>query len=162
MIFKKTVLVFISIGMLTACNNASDKKETDATETNKSKPLTKEKPKGLQEGCYVYNTNRSTISLQVTKLKDSVSGTLLYALAEKDKNTGRFVGTVTNNLLVANYTFESEGVESIRQVAFKIKHDTLIEGYGETIKQGDKQVFKNLSALQFNSKFPLVQKDCID
>ena len=154
------IIVFILLIGIVSCKEASKKvKKTDNEETT---TLKKEKPKGLQKGCYVYNTNRSTISLQVTKLEDSVSGILLYALAEKDKNTGRFTGTLNNNILLANYTFESEGKKSMRQIAFKVKNDTLIEGYGETTIQGNTRVFEDTSALEFTSSFPLVKRDCIE
>ena len=143
-----------------SCN--SNKKEHTSTKEKEDVEQQKKKPKGLEKGCYVYNDNRSTISLQVLKKEDSITGTLLFALAEKDKNTGRFKGLIKSNVLLAKYTFESEGVESVREVAFRIKNDTLLQGYGPTEMKGEKQVFTTPSSLTFNTEFPLVKKPCVD
>ena len=50
----------------------------------------------------------------------------------------------------------------MRQIAFKVKNDTLIEGYGKTTIQGNTRVFEDTSALEFTSTFPLVKRDCIE
>jgi len=152
-----SAIVFL---IIISCN--SNKKENTSTKKKEGVEQQKKKPKGLEKGCYVYNDNKSTISLQVLKREDSITGTLLFALAEKDKNTGRFKGQVKNNVLLANYTFESEGVESVRQVAFKVKSDTLLQGYGPMEMKDSIQVFKNPKSLTFDDKFPLVKKACVD
>jgi len=154
--------LFLSIIFLLVIGCNSKKKEESSTKEKEATQLEKKKPKGLQKGCYVYNDNRSTISLQVMKKGDSITGTLLFALAEKDKNTGRFKGLIKDDVLLADYTFESEGVESVREVAFKIKNDTLLQGYGPVEIKNNKQVFTNPSVLQFDATFPLVKKACVD
>jgi len=154
--------VFLSIAFLLVIGCNSKKQDASSVKEKEPTQLKKKTSKGIQKGCYVYNDNRSTISLQVLKKGDSITGTLLFALAEKDKNTGRFKGQVKNNVLLADYTFESEGVESVRQVAFKIKSDTLLQGYGPMELKDSIQVFKNPSSLTFNAEFPLVKKACVD
>ena len=156
------IALFFTITFLIAVSCNTKKKDTPSTKDKESTQLEKKKPKGLQKGCYVYNDNRSTISLQVLKKGDSIIGTLLFALAKKDKNTGRFIGRIKDSVLMADYTFESEGVESVREVAFRIKNDTLLQGYGPTEMKGEKQVFTRPSSLTFNTEFPLVKKPCVD
>jgi hypothetical protein len=59
--------------------------------------------------CYMYNDSSNIISLRASFLKDSVSGALNYDIYEKDKNTGTILGVMQGDLLVADYTFTSEG-----------------------------------------------------
>jgi len=84
---------------------------------------------------------------------------LHYALAEKDSNKGTITGQVINNILIAEYTFYSEGMKSVRQVAFQIVSDKLVEGYGEMTEDGTH--FKNASQLSFDSKMPLDKVACM-
>ena len=79
-------------------------------------------------------------------------------MSEKDKNSGNFTGELQEGILIANYTFKSEGKESIRQVAFKVNGDKLIEGYGELNNDGT--AFKDLNNISFTSKMPLTKTDC--
>ncbi len=156
------ISIFLSILFLSVTSCNTKKKEESSTKKKEVTQLEKKKPKGLQKGCYVYNDNRSTISLQVMKKGDSITGTLLFALAEKDKNTGTFSGHIKDSILLADYTYESEGVKSVREVAFRIKNDTLLQGYGPTEMKDSIQGFKNPSSLTFDDKFPLVKKPCVD
>ena len=90
----------------------------------------------------------------------NVSGNLAYNFYEKDKNTGSILGTIKGDTLLADYTFQSEGQESIRQVTFLRKNKTLIEGYGESKQDGNKSVFSNAKAIAFNSSTLLKEVSC--
>lgn len=109
--------------------------------------------------CYAYDANGSKIDLQLQYSSgDEITGTLIYGLAEKDSNKGTIKGKVENNILIADYTFYSEGTASTRQVAFKLEGDKLVEGYGELTQDGTH--FKDTSKLNFDSKMPLTKIDC--
>jgi hypothetical protein len=117
-------------------------------------------PEAPKTECYSYNENGSIILLQLSHNKDNINGTLTYGLKEKDSNTGHFVGKIENNILIADYTFQSEGTESVRQVAFQFKDDKLIEGYGEMTEDGTH--FKDIAKLKFDSKMPLSKTVCTE
>jgi hypothetical protein len=106
---------------------------------------------------FVYQNN-TRIEIKLQLIKKKASGTIEYALAEKDKNTGTFEGTFENNILIADYTFQSEGKESVRQVAFQLQDDQLVEGYGEVTADGTK--FLDVSKIKFNSTMPLTKTNC--
>lgn len=145
---KSGILFSILVTMLLV----SCKKETPPTiqATEKiAKPKTE---------CYLYDANGSVISLQLNYNENNVSGSLTYGLKEKDSNTGTFTGRLENNILIADYTFQSEGTQSTRQVAFQLKDDKLIEGYGDMNPDGTH--FKNLSKLKFTSTMPLSKVKC--
>ena len=101
--------------------------------------------------CYRYATETDTIILKVIHVGNSITGTLVYSLKEKDKNKGTIQGNMRGDLLVADYTFMSEGIQSTRQVAFKKEGNSFVEGYGD---------FKNLDSLNFNTSMKLVEVEC--
>lgn len=148
---KKQILCSIAFAFfLTGCKKEVTETPTTVTETPKA-----EAPK---TECYSYDANGSKIEAQLHYTADSITGTLNYALAEKDKNTGTIKGKLENDILIAEYTFQSEGSESVRQVAFQVKDGKLIEGYGDLNQDGTR--FKDVSQLKFDSKMPLVKGEC--
>jgi hypothetical protein len=116
-------------------------------------------PAGNQ--CYSYSANNDMVELSYNvNSHQEVNGTLSYALSEKDKNEGILVGNMKGDTLIAEYTFTSEGVSSVREVAFLQKDGTLVEGYGETVEANDKITFKDKSKLKFDQKNVLTKVDC--
>jgi hypothetical protein len=110
--------------------------------------------------CYTYAENRDTIQLKIATLNNSVTGNLTYNLFEKDINRGTLVGSIQGDTLFADYTFVSEGVESIREVAFFKVGEDFVEGFGEIEEQNGKQVFINPSELRLNNQFILKSVNC--
>ncbi|MBO0947092.1 hypothetical protein [Fibrella forsythiae] len=113
------------------------------------------------KACYAYTSAADTIQLTLLRNDTTVTGTLLYRLAEKDRNSGTFAGRMRGDTLVADYTFQSEGVESQREVAFLVSGDKLIEGFGPIEEKNGKAVrFSSLKSLTFSQTFPLLKVDC--
>ena len=110
--------------------------------------------------CYMYNDSSNIISLRASFLKDSVSGALNYDIYQKDKNSGTIAGIMKDDILVAEYTFISEGKTSVRQVAFKKSGSTLVGGVGEMEEKDGKVVFKDISKLDFSQPVVLAEVDC--
>jgi hypothetical protein len=97
--------------------------------------------------------------MEVTKIEgDAVSANLRYAYAEKDKNDGTFYGNLHGDKLFGTYTFMSEGKKSVRDVAFKIEKDQIVEGFGDLVEGGT--TFKNTSNLTYSSTTPWKKVDC--
>lgn len=148
---KKKIILFLgSATLFVACDKLS--KEEDVKKTDQS-VLTIENSK--VDGLYLYEKNGDTVSLQLTVVENKASGNLIYSFKEKDKNTGTFVGEFKEDLLLVDYTFLSEGVSSVRQVAFKIGKSTATEGYADMEEINGKLVFKDVKKLQFNEKMIL-------
>ncbi len=112
--------------------------------------------------CYAYYKNRDTVELSVVTSGKQISGTLKYQLFEKDRNNGTITGEIKGDTLLANYTFNSEGRESQRQVAFLRTGDQLVEGYAEVEEKGGKTVFKDTKNLKFESGIVLDAVACKD
>lgn len=137
--------------MLSACNQKTENKDTDTstvTNTNQTD----------FSGLYSYQQNGDTITLQLTVDGTRTNGNLLYALNEKDRNSGSFVGEIKDGILLANYTFSSEGVLSERQIAFKLNDNSVVGGYGDVQEINGKMVFKDPANLEYGTGLVLTKK----
>jgi hypothetical protein len=123
---KKVILlsvVFISV--FVSCKKGKEIEEVAVP----SEEIVVEEP--VSEECYSAIIKKDTISMSLNiKGKEIASGKLVYNFFEKDKNEGTLVGEIKGDTLFAEYVFVSEGVSSIRQVAFLKKGNSYIEGFG--------------------------------
>lgn len=160
----KTCLIASVIMYCTACNDntntqqqttepAKDTPAHDAATTNTPIPL---------DGCYRLAANADTVMMRLNMKDSLVSGDLSYRLVGKDRNDGSIKGVLRDNLIIANYTFRSEGMMSVRQVAFKLSGTSLVEGYGDIDTKGDTVKFKDVNNLTFQDNRPLTKYPCID
>jgi hypothetical protein len=116
-------------------------------------------PQTVQE-CYRKQSGSDTVLLQLSISGEKVTGTLYINYSGKDKNSGTLQGRFRNDTLISDYTFQSEGKASVREVAFIRKGDSLVEGFGEIEERNGKMVFKNASQLRFPQKMSLVKAVC--
>jgi len=149
----KVVNIIIFLGLLISCNSEKEDTEKQALHQSDAKM-----PSPIN--CYRYANEADTITLKVIHIGKSITGTLVYNLKEKDNNKGTIQGVMRDNVLVADYTFMSEGIQSTRQVAFKLEGNTFIEGYGDSFNQNEKIKFKNLDSITFSSSIKLGEIAC--
>ena len=152
---KKIIVLFAVALTLLNCKNKEQKTENSTFDLQK---VAEETTTPLDLGCYVFDDGKNNITLEITQNTKEIKGELIYAFNEKDKNSGNFIGELDKGVLIANYTFQSEGSESMRQVAFKVDGNKLIEGYGELNNDGT--AFKNIKNIKFTSKMPLTKTNC--
>ena len=81
---------------------------------------------------------------------ESFTGTLDIKNFEKDSSTGTLKGTYKNEILLADYTFQSEGTESVGWIAFKKVADGFIRGFGN-VDPETKTQFIDPNLLTFDS-----------
>lgn len=149
----KIITILLLAVALGSCN--FEKKETEQAKTDAPGPK-----KVTSINCYRYASQTDTILLKTIPIGNAVTGTLVYKLKEKDKNEGTIQGTMKGNMLLADYSFMSEGMQSTRQVAFKLEGNAFVEGYGDISIENDKVSFKNPDSLTFNTTMKLVEIDC--
>ena len=112
------------------------------------------------EGCYEMTLKKDSAFMQL-QLQDSiVSGTLNFNFFEKDRNTGTFKGVLRGDKILADYTFQSEGVTSVREIVFLLKDGTLLPGFGNLKEEGGKLVFANREELQYQKANPFIKINC--
>lgn len=115
----------------------------------------------VSEECYLGILKKDTVSMSLSiKGNQLSSGKLNYKFFEKDKNEGSLIGEMKGDTLFADYTFMSEGVSSVRQVAFLKKGNTYLEGYGDIEENSGKTIFKNTKQIKFDGKIVLSKVDC--
>jgi hypothetical protein len=163
----KVLLAALLAFCILACNNesANDVSAKDsmvgttlhsnATDTI----ITNAKPLQLS-GCYEMVFKKDSAHL-VLEVKDTtVTGTLVFNFAQKDKNRGTIKGVLRNNMIYADYTFHSEGMTSVREVVFKIEDDNLVQAFGDITEKGGKLIFTDKEHLQFQTANPFIKTDC--
>ena len=145
----KYLFILGIIGFASSCNNQQQQSPAEKTTSETG---------GLN--CYRYIKNKDTVILKTRSANGLVTGTLIYNFYEKDKNTGMIEGKMDGDILFADYIFNSEGVKSVRPVAFKKTGNQFIEGYGETEERNGKITFKNKDSLNFEHSITLTPFDC--
>ena len=147
-------IIAIATAFMASCqSNTKNNNQTDSTvaKTDSVAPTTE---------CFLYAKNRDTASLKLNINGNVISGDLSYNLFEKDKNTGKIEGVVKGDTLIANYTFKSEGMESVREVVWLKQADKLIEGFGEVEEANGKVKFKNINNLKFGDAIQFSKTNC--
>ncbi len=83
-------------------------------------------------GTYIGHLANDVYTLTIlSEQGESFTGTLDIKNFEKDSSTGTLKGTYKNGILLADYTFQSEGTESVGWVVFKKVADGFIRGFGD-------------------------------
>ncbi|MEZ0181581.1 hypothetical protein AB9T89_05010 [Flavobacterium oncorhynchi] len=155
---KLLILTTLILTVLVSCKKITDTEPVQIT-PSAPKEAQIEEPAGDQ--CYALRTNGNVIELSFNvNSHQEVNGKLNYNIAGKDKNEGTLIGNMKGDTLIADYTFTSEGVSSVREVAFLQKDGALIEGFGDVVQANDKVTFKDKTKLKFDQKNTLTKVDC--
>ena len=105
-------------------------------------------------GCFVVNFNKDVYTLNIlSQLGEAVKGILVFKNFEKDSSSGTFEGRYQDGILLGDYSFRSEGTDSVVQVIFKRSGNDFIRGYGVMNKTGDH--FADLSNIIYDQLAPL-------
>ena len=119
-------------------------------------------PKEDVNRCYILENEKDSVYLSYKQNGKNISGKLIYKLSEKDKNNGDISGTIDNDIIIADYIFNSEGIQSIRQVTFKIIDNVATEGYGKMEMLNDTLKFVSINDLDYNNSMQLFSVPCSD
>lgn len=104
------------------------------------------------KGCYVAALAQDKYTLAITSENSGViEGTLAFDNFEKDSSRGTFTGTYAGGILLGDYAFSSEGMDSVRQVIFKKVDGGFVEGFGDVKTEGNREVLVNPSSIVYNS-----------
>lgn len=161
---KKTLVLLTGIALLaSACNNTNnDSKGVDSTSvTSVDTTLTPSVPAQVKvTQCYIYTKNRDTVKLKLNTENEELTGDLSYNLFEKDSNKGTIAGEIKGDTIIAEYTFNSEGMQSTREIVFLKRDGKLYEGFGDVDEKSGRTVFKNRAKLKFEDAIVLSLTEC--
>lgn len=112
-------------------------------------------------GCYILQQDKNvyTLALQAQN-GPSVAGTMHYDNFQFDDSSGVFVGNYENSILLGNYSFSSEGMNSVRQLIWKRSGNDFVEGSGDYTTVANKQIFVNPNSVTWNKDRTFVQSPC--
>ncbi len=113
-----------------------------------------------EEECYSYVTPRDTVYLHISRKNRNITGDLTYRLYEKDRNVGSLDGRIKGDTLLAEYTFNSEGRSSVREVVFLKKGETYVEGFGPVNEKEGKTIFQDHKNINFINGITLTKTNC--
>ncbi|MCO4293907.1 hypothetical protein NF867_13665 [Solitalea sp. MAHUQ-68] len=152
---RNTALWIMAVVFILACNTKTNKTtvQTDSISVSDS-------PKS-NEYCYSYIKDKDSVLLRFKMSDDSlILGTLNYNFHEKDSNKGNVQGMLKGDTLLLDYIFQSEGVESVREVAFLKKGEDFVEGYGDLVEKDGRMMFKEHKKLNFGGQTILRPIEC--
>jgi len=159
----KNVLLLMSVlFLLISCNNTTKSDKTTAVTETADTAAEDVHIMIPQSGCYASYASKDTFLLKTEVFPNVVTGILKYRFYEKDKSQGTIEGKLQGNKLIADYTFASEGMTSVRQVAFLLHDQQAIEGYGEMVEDNNKMIFKDTSAIDFSQGIKFTSIDCAE
>lgn len=153
-------LSFLAVTTLFIACNTSDYKDDMAVPAKHEAPDNHEQKMAEPQtktltGCYSYTRNRDTIWMNIVQDGNKIAGSLVYNIFEKDRNNGKITGDIMGDTILVNYTFNSEGMSSVRQLIFLHTANTLQEGYGEMEDKNNRMQFKQPAMIGF--KGPVLQ-----
>lgn len=112
-------------------------------------------------GCYVATLAKDVYTMKITSQDGiQVTGTLAYKNFEKDSSSGSLVGVYDGTMLLGDYSFNSEGMDSISEVAFKKTPEGFVRGFGTTKTVGNKETLVSTTNLSYDNSPVFVKTAC--
>ncbi len=145
---SKAMVCFFTVAWLASC-------QPEKSRTGQTPP---ENAAASPYQCYTWGVGESTAKARIRIDSGKVNGTLDFDYAEKDDSKGNLAGTLNNDIILADYTFTSEGQKSVMEVVFRVEGNKLIQGFAEMEERDGKVVFKDPVKLSFGNEF--VRTDC--
>lgn len=155
----RLVSIFYLLWFITGCSGKEwQQNSKDSTSTSSASNIndSTNKYKAIPNigGCYMRVLQRDTLAASLQQNGEIVTGKLTFDNYQKDGSTGTVKGKVQNNILKFIYRFQSEGMNSVMEVYFKIEEDGLVHGYGEVGVKRDSAYYSDTA----NIKYPEADK----
>ena len=161
---KKYLLLIVTLFFMHSCEkkiaeNTLTKNQNDSVVVvpENAEPI----ESSTQQTCYFGVTGKDSVYVSLDDNLGTITGKMRYKNSEKDSSFGDIVGTQNGDTLKLNYSFQSEGMNSEREIFFLKKKNQLTEGIGNHKMEGNKDLYENSAKLKFDGSI-LKQVDCKD
>jgi len=160
---SKLIAILICFSILPSCGNADTSPENNSSLTTSppidtmaanTQPL-------WQSGCYIMILKKDTARLNLHITDTIAAGHLTYNWYEKDDNIGEIKGVIKDSILDADYTFQSEGMTSVREVRFKVNDTAIWQATGNVTIVNNKVLYTDKNNLHYDSTQRFVKVPCI-
>jgi hypothetical protein len=152
--------LFFMLMLATVAFSCNEQQQTASTDNKDTSKMIENKIMIPASSCYAFNSATDSVYLKVEVFTHVVTGTLSYKLREKDSNNGDIEGHIHGDTLLADYAFLSEGIRSVRQVAFLLSDSAALEGYGDMKEDNKRMIFTNTGKLNFGNGIQLKRIPC--
>jgi len=158
---KCLILIAVAAITFSACNNNTPPTTENIVKPDSNTVATTPVAKDTSiTGCFVQIFKKDTATMQLDAKGITITGPLSYNYFEKDRNGGTVQAEMDGNILTGWYLFRSEGVMSVRQVAWKVGKGELWPAYGDMKERNDSSVFVNVDQLKYDSTRPFRKVSC--
>ncbi len=154
-----TRAICLAVAALLTLSSCKSKKNVEPDDVVVERSTAARVDEPAQRNCFSL-LGKDTVALSFSVNADVVTGDLRYILAGKDRNEGKITGTLHGDTLIGHYTFNAEGSQSSRQVAFLVQGENALEGYGAAVEKDGKMLFKNTADLKFGEGVVLKKNNC--
>lgn len=155
----KTIGILLLAVSLVACNKKEDVKKGESplvVVNDTVNPVAD----SLGKQCFEHVIAKDTIKLSFDRSGDDVKGKLTFDNFEKDSSSGEVVGNFSADTLKLNYTFQSEGTTSKREVYFLKTGNSLMMGIGDMEDKNGVMCFKDHKKISYSKALVLVKTEC--
>lgn len=85
-------------------------------------------------GCYAVNFAKDVYTLNIQSQEaEFIHGNLSFKNFEKDSSSGTFDGAYIDDILTGEYSFQSEGTDSVMRVSFKKVGQDFVRGIEDEV-----------------------------
>jgi hypothetical protein len=134
-----------SISKFLYLDSSMNIRSTDLVATDSPQPIV---------GCFAASLKNDRFSLKITSQSGlDVNGIISLKNSKKDSSFGDFVGTFDGTILTGIYIFNSEGVQSKRELFFRATPQGFLEGFGPVKVVGDSSKFSRPLSLTWNQSY---------
>lgn len=151
----RTISLTFLMLMAMSCQNS---KPTDNTRTETVSEREISAPEIKSEQCYMYVVGKDSIRLRLTREGDILNGRIAFDNFEKDSSEGSVSGKKVGDTLKLVYDFESEGMQSKRELYFLDTGGELRMGLGQFEPRDGVDV--HLGPLDYRGPIALKPVDC--
>lgn len=143
---KKILPLVLVMGWMASCNDSPGESPSSTSKADSSESVTK---LADYSGCYMSVIGRDTFAAHLNHANELVTGRLSFDNFEKDASSGTVNGKADGNIIMLSYVFQSEGMQSVMDVYFKVAGDSLLRGVGEMNTRGDTAFFVDPGAVRY-------------
>jgi hypothetical protein len=112
-------------------------------------------------GCYVAQIDKNVYTLRIQGQNSAtVTGILHYDNFQFDDSSGTFSGTFENNILLGDYSFTAEGMDSIRQLIWKRSDNDFIQGFGDYNTIDGREIFSDPTKIYWDPVYTYTNSSC--
>ena len=159
---KKILIPFVIIATLFSCNKKTEQNilKQDSTGVFSDEETSADSALATTTACYMEATGKDTLFAQIDDNLGTISGVLHYKNFQKDSSSGDIIGFSSGDTIKVDYTFQSEGITSIREIWFLKKDGKLWEGIGAYDATGER--YADAKKIKFEEGHVLSTANCKD